>query len=52
MTVIHPGIGERFLRPLAPEPWRWRMVYVGRIDRQKGIDTAVAALAHLPGRRR
>ncbi len=47
-SVVHPGIDERFLEPAAPEPWRWRLVYVGRIDRQKGIDTAVAALAHLP----
>jgi len=48
MTVIPPGIDERFLKPVAPAPWQWRMVYVGRIDRQKGIDTAVSALAHLP----
>jgi glycogen(starch) synthase len=48
MTVVHPGIDERFLEPLSTEPWRWRMVCVGRIDRQKGIDTAVAALAQLP----
>jgi glycosyltransferase involved in cell wall biosynthesis len=48
MTVVHPGIGERFVQPLPTEPWRWRMVCVGRIDRQKGIDTAVAALAQLP----
>jgi glycogen synthase len=48
MTVVHPGIEERFLERLAPQPWSWRLAYVGRIDRQKGIDTAVAALAHLP----
>lgn len=48
MTVVHPGIDERFLEPLAPQPWQWRIAYVGRIDRQKGIDTAVEALAHLP----
>ncbi len=47
-SVVHPGIDERFLEPAAPQPWRWRLVYVGRIDRQKGIDTAVAALGHLP----
>jgi glycosyltransferase involved in cell wall biosynthesis len=47
-AVVHPGIDERFLEPLAPQPWQWRLVYVGRIDRQKGIDTAVAALADLP----
>jgi len=47
-SVVHPGIDERFLEPATPKPWRWRLVYVGRIDRQKGIDTAVAALRHLP----
>jgi glycogen(starch) synthase len=48
MVVVPPGIEERFLEPLPVEPWGWRMVCVGRIDRQKGIDTAVAALAQLP----
>ncbi|HEY1567453.1 MAG TPA: glycosyltransferase [Solirubrobacteraceae bacterium] len=46
--IIHPGIAAAHLDPLAERPWGWRMVYVGRIDRGKGIDTAVAALAHLP----
>ena len=48
MTVVHPGIEERFLEGLPSEPWQWRLAYIGRIDRQKGIDTAVAALTHLP----
>lgn len=47
-TVIHPGVMERFLEPLPAHPWRWRFAYIGRIDRMKGIDTAIAALAHLP----
>jgi glycosyltransferase involved in cell wall biosynthesis len=47
-SVIHPGIDERFLIGSRPEPWRWRLAYVGRIDRQKGIDTAIRALARLP----
>jgi glycosyltransferase involved in cell wall biosynthesis len=47
-TVVHPGIDERFLEDRMPEQWSWRLVYVGRIDRQKGIDTAVQALRHLP----
>ncbi len=46
-VVVPPGI-EPGLSPLSPEPWRWRLLYIGRIDRQKGIDTAVRALAHLP----
>jgi len=48
MTVVHPGIEERFLERLDARPWSWRLACVGRIDRQKGIDTAVAALGHLP----
>ncbi len=48
MTIVHPGIEEKFLKALPPRKWEWRLAYVGRIDRQKGIDTAVAALAELP----
>lgn len=32
-----------------PRPWGWRLLYAGRIDPRKGIDTAVRALALLPG---
>jgi glycogen(starch) synthase len=35
------GGGER-------PPWRWRLLYVGRIDERKGIDLAVEALRFLP----
>jgi glycosyltransferase involved in cell wall biosynthesis len=46
---VHPGIDERLLdEPPAAAPWRWRLAYVGRIDRQKGVDTALTALAQLP----
>jgi len=47
-TVVYPGVDERFLAARDEQPWRWRLAYVGRIDRQKGIDTAVRALEHLP----
>ena len=47
-TVVYPGIEERFRAALPREPWRWRLLSLGRIDRQKGVDTAVRALAHLP----
>jgi glycosyltransferase involved in cell wall biosynthesis len=47
-TVVHPGIDERFLDRIPPKQWEWRILYVGRIDRQKGVDTALRALAELP----
>jgi glycosyltransferase involved in cell wall biosynthesis len=47
-TVVYPGVEERFRKPLPPGLWGWRLLYVGRIDRQKGVDTAVRALAELP----
>lgn len=46
--VIHPGIDPEYLEPAPPRSWSWRLLYVGRIDRFKGIDTAVRALAELP----
>jgi glycogen synthase len=47
-AVITPGVHPRFLISAPGRPWDWRLLYVGRIDRDKGIDLAVAALAHLP----
>ena len=29
-------------------PWRWRLLYVGRIDPRKGVDVAIRALARCP----
>ena len=46
--VAHSGIDPAYLRPAPVRPWGWRLLYVGRIDPRKGIDTAVAALAQLP----
>lgn len=46
--VLFPGIDERFLTPAPSQQWAWRLAYVGRIDRQKGVDTAIEALLHLP----
>jgi glycosyltransferase involved in cell wall biosynthesis len=48
MTVVYPGIDESLIAPATPQPWGWRLAYVGRLDRQKGIDTAIRALARLP----
>jgi glycogen(starch) synthase len=47
-AIAHSGIDSSFLS-LAPErDWSWELLYVGRIDPRKGIDTAVDALNHLP----
>jgi glycosyltransferase involved in cell wall biosynthesis len=46
--VSPSGIEDMFLKPAPPLPWRWSLLYVGRIDERKGIDTAISALAHLP----
>jgi glycogen synthase len=42
------GVGAEFLTDAPPNPWAWRLLYVGRIDERKGIDTAIRALGHLP----
>jgi glycogen(starch) synthase len=47
-VVITPGVQGLFLSPAPVEPWGWRLLHVGRVHREKGIDTAVAALAELP----
>ena len=46
--VAHSGIDPAFVDPRPLQEWRWRLLYVGRIDERKGIATAVAALAQLP----
>jgi glycosyltransferase involved in cell wall biosynthesis len=48
-SEVNPaGVGEEFLQAVPAQPWAWRLLYVGRIDERKGIDTAVRALARLP----
>lgn len=47
--VLHSGIEEAHLRPLTPaHDWEWRLLSIGRIDRRKGLGTALEALALLP----
>lgn len=46
--IAHSGIDPAYLAPAPERPWGWQLLYVGRIDPRKGIDTAVEALAHLP----
>ena len=46
--VAHPGIDHELFRRAPAPPWRWRLLYVGRIDARKGVDTAIGALPSLP----
>jgi glycosyltransferase involved in cell wall biosynthesis len=48
-TAVAPsGIHEEFLDPAPATEWRRRLLYVGRLDPRKGVDTAVEAMAKLP----
>jgi glycosyltransferase involved in cell wall biosynthesis len=47
-AVAHPGIDEALFRPAPAQPWRWRLLYLGRLDERKGIHLAVDALRELP----
>jgi glycogen synthase len=47
-AVAHTGIDPAFIDPAPAGEWGWRLLYFGRIDEQKGIETAVDALALLP----
>jgi glycogen(starch) synthase len=50
--VAELGIHTDYLDPAPPQEWGWRLVYVGRLDPRKGVDTAVEALPHLPAEAR
>jgi glycosyltransferase involved in cell wall biosynthesis len=51
-TVVYSGIDRgdfpRQSGPVVDRSWRGRILYVGRLDDRKGIDTVVRALALLP----
>jgi glycosyltransferase involved in cell wall biosynthesis len=50
-TILSPGIERSFLHAAAepdPPPWRWRLLYLGRVVEQKGVATAIESLALLP----
>ena len=49
-SVVYNGIDPDDFPPAPPgeRPWRWRLLYAGRIDERKGIHVAVEALARLP----
>jgi glycogen(starch) synthase len=46
--IARSGISVDFLDPAPEREWGWRLLYLGRIDPRKGIDTAVEALPELP----
>ncbi len=46
--IVHPGVADDLGDPLPPRPWSWHLLYFGRLDPRKGIDTAIEALAVLP----
>ena len=46
--VVTSGVQPRYLTAAPLGPWRWRLLCVGRLVPEKGVDVAVAALAQLP----
>ena len=50
-AIVYSGIDGRLFTPSDPpnrdRPWGGRLLYVGRYDPRKGIETAIRALAHL-----
>jgi glycogen(starch) synthase len=48
-TVEHSGFSAARFPPSEAGPWRWRLLYCGRLDPRKGVATAIRALARLPG---
>lgn len=50
-TVVYSGIDRTVFPPLPrpPErPWRWKLLYTGRFDPRKGVETLLRALPLLP----
>ena len=47
-AVAHSGIDPLFITTASAREWRWRLLFVGRLDPKKGAEDAVAALALLP----
>jgi glycogen synthase len=46
-AVAHAGVDDVFTAQ-PRRPWHWRLLYAGRVDGVKGVDTAIEALALLP----
>ena len=47
-AIAHPGIDDELFRPAATQAWRWRLLYLGRLDERKGVHLAIDALRNLP----
>jgi glycosyltransferase involved in cell wall biosynthesis len=51
-AVVGSGIDHRDFpvtsESIVERPWRWRLLFVGRVEHRKGVATAVRALTHLP----
>lgn len=49
-TVVYSGIDLADFPPppVRPRDWAWRLLYVGRVEGRKGVETAIRALTHLP----
>jgi glycosyltransferase involved in cell wall biosynthesis len=50
-TILSPGVDSSYLEAAPdpePPPWRWRLLYLGRVVEQKGVATAIESLALLP----
>src|SRR5437764_2162058 len=47
-SIAHSGVDRRFFLEPSEHPWRWSLLYVGRIDERKGVADAVRALERLP----
>jgi glycosyltransferase involved in cell wall biosynthesis/SAM-dependent methyltransferase len=49
--VVHAGI-DRTLYPAPDEfelrPWKWKLLFMGRLDSRKGTDTLLRAMVRLP----
>jgi glycogen synthase len=50
-SILHPGVASEYIEatwPVEESPWRWRILYLGRVVEQKGVRTVVEALSGLP----
>ncbi|MDX6583405.1 MAG: glycogen synthase [Solirubrobacterales bacterium] len=47
--VANPGIDDSAYSAVEGHAWGWRLLYLGRMDRRKGVHLAIEALSLLPG---